>query len=670
MQDVKVRYEIIDEMTKQSAAIKRNVTGDMSAMSTSSKGLAGALGTVAAAAGGLFVFTKIAGFMKENVRLADVQMKAEAKLAQTIRSTGMAAGFTAGELIKFAQQRQKVTLFGDEQTIEAQNLMLTFTKIGRDVFPQAIVAAQNMSTTIGQDMRSSVTMLGKALNDPVQGITAMSRAGIQFTKDQKDTIKSMVEMGDVTGAQTEILKELETQFGGAAEAAARAGAGPIAQFTMALGDMREEIGKRALPSLNSLATQMKDTLPAVGVLGSAIVSLAITFTGTIYGLFKLVGAGIASVAAFAVIGIGKMLGGISSLIEKLPKKLQPDGWVEGLREAEASVVNFGDTLARVALKQGLSATDSLESALAAFKSIGKEAKAVDEISTTPAGPKPDDKPTSSKKAEKERDISKAVADIQSEFMQIGMAQREKELADLENWYLAKTESVMGNEEAITQAYALYLDKRAQLRLQWHDEDQKLRDERKKQSALERDVLIANARAATIATMQQLKDMTAGQKEYIGLYKTAAITQAGIDTYAAANASYKALAGIPYVGPALGAAAAAIAIAAGLVNVGKIAQLKFAGGGVVGGSSYTGDNVPVMANSGEVFINRAQQSRLLQLASTPMSRGTGGGNLSIDARITIQGNADYDTVERIRQTQEDHLIALRDDLRQLKMAGQF
>ncbi len=52
-------------------------------------------------------------------------------------------------------------------------------------------------------------------------------------------------------------------------------------------------------------------------------------------------------------------------------------------------------------------------------------------------------------------------------------------------------------------------------------------------------------------------------------KIAATAAAIIDTYAAANAAYKSMAGIPIVGPALGAAAAGAAILAGIANVKKI-----------------------------------------------------------------------------------------------------
>jgi len=63
----------------------------------------------------------------------------------------------------------------------------------------------------------------------------------------------------------------------------------------------------------------------------------------------------------------------------------------------------------------------------------------------------------------------------------------------------------------------------------------------------------------------------GENTAVG--KAAAVASTTIDTYKSATASYSSLAGIPIVGPALGFAAAAAAIAAGLANVKNILSIK-------------------------------------------------------------------------------------------------
>lgn len=101
----------------------------------------------------------------------------------------------------------------------------------------------------------------------------------------------------------------------------------------------------------------------------------------------------------------------------------------------------------------------------------------------------------------------------------------------------------------------------------------------------------------------------GNKQLGEIGKAASIAGATIDTYKAATGAYASLAGIPIVGPALGAAAAAAAITAGLANVREIGRQRFERGGIVAGSSFTGDNVGVRVNSGELILNRAQQKNL-------------------------------------------------------------
>lgn len=102
-----------------------------------------------------------------------------------------------------------------------------------------------------------------------------------------------------------------------------------------------------------------------------------------------------------------------------------------------------------------------------------------------------------------------------------------------------------------------------------------------------------------------------QKQAFEIQKAASIAQATIDTYTSAVSAYKSLAGVPVVGPALGVAAAAAAIGAGLMNIKKIASTKFeAAGGGGGGVS----------------------------AATPSSGGEAGASGVMSPNFNIVGNA--------------------------------
>lgn len=195
----------------------------------------------------------IVNFGKEAAMAYDEQAKVDAQLKAGIISTNNAAGRSFEQLVKQANELQKVTLFTDDQIEESQSILLTFTKVKDVIFDEAIPAIADYSTKMSIDMKSATVQVGKALNDPIKGMASLSRAGVQFTEEQKEVIKQMVKTGDIAGAQRVILKELETQFGGSAKAAAEAGLGPFQLFSQRMGEIKESIGEVIVNGLQKLA---------------------------------------------------------------------------------------------------------------------------------------------------------------------------------------------------------------------------------------------------------------------------------------------------------------------------------------------------------------------------------------------------------------------------------
>lgn len=169
--------------------------------------------------------------------------QALAQLEAGVKSTGGAAGRSAEQLVEMSGSLQKLTGVSDEAIQRGQAVLLTFTKIGRDAFPGAIQASLDLSRRLGTDLSSAALQVGKALNDPIKGVTALSRAGVQFTESQKDTIKALTESGRLIEAQTIVLRELELQVGGSAEAFRNTLPGAIASLSNSWGDLLEEVGK-------------------------------------------------------------------------------------------------------------------------------------------------------------------------------------------------------------------------------------------------------------------------------------------------------------------------------------------------------------------------------------------------------------------------------------------
>lgn len=227
------------------------------------KGLGKLAKSAIATAGAFFGARMLIQGFQNIVELTRQQVLAEAQLNAVLKSTQGAAGLTAKELKNMASALQKQTRFGDEAIIQAQSLMLTFTKIGKDVFPDAIETVMNMSEAMGVDMKQSVIQVGKALNDPILGVTALRRVGVQLSKQQEDAVRHFVEVGDVASAQAVILGELETQFGGVAKASGETLAGSLDQMKNAMGDAGEALGKVLSPAIIVISKGFKNAAESV-----------------------------------------------------------------------------------------------------------------------------------------------------------------------------------------------------------------------------------------------------------------------------------------------------------------------------------------------------------------------------------------------------------------------
>ena len=182
-----------------------------------------------------------------------------AQVEQGLISTGNAVGYNTDQLKKMASALQENTLFGDEnilQNVTAQ--LLTFTNITGREFERTQQAALDLATRLDGDLKSASIQLGKALNDPILGLSALAESGIQFSNDQKVLINSLVEGGKIAEAQGLILDELAKQYGGSAAAAAKAGLGPFTQLKNILGDITEEFGEIILEGLNPIIESVKE----------------------------------------------------------------------------------------------------------------------------------------------------------------------------------------------------------------------------------------------------------------------------------------------------------------------------------------------------------------------------------------------------------------------------
>lgn len=259
-----------------------------------------------------------------------LKMAADAEAGQTQLATVVdsmsASTWTSVEALNaHAKALAEVTAVDDDTVNSFQALLLTFGNVkdavgeGNDVFTQATALGLDMAQALGVDADSAAMQLGKALNDPIKGVTALTRAGVSFTQQQKDQIRTLQESGDMLGAQKIILGELEKQFGGSAAAFATTAKGDMAQAMNALGETAESFGRILLPVLadvteflQRVAAKMEGMSPAgkkMVVIGAAIAAAIGPLLFIFGSLATVIGAVSAPVLA-VVAGIGLLVGGL------------------------------------------------------------------------------------------------------------------------------------------------------------------------------------------------------------------------------------------------------------------------------------------------------------------------------------------------------------------------
>ena len=274
------------------------------------------VGLAVASAAGAVIFNKMIAATIEQDRVM-------AQLNATLKSTGGAAGKTASDLAKTAAELQKITTYGDEAIISAQSLLLTFKEIKGDNFDRTTKAVLDMSTAMGTDLKSAAIQLGKALNDPSTQLSALSRSGVSFSESQKEMVKAMVESGNIAEAQTLILKELESQFGGSAEAARNTLGGALEGLKNNWGDLFEVQGQASEGMVDSINTlnqtisdpQFKESMDAIlnGLIG--IVNFAAKGAAAIAFLYQT----IAGTREKTLVDLGEEIDTVSTALANLEK---------------------------------------------------------------------------------------------------------------------------------------------------------------------------------------------------------------------------------------------------------------------------------------------------------------------------------------------------------------
>lgn len=257
---------VLSAVDKMSSVINSATSGSISKLNAFSKKAsdvadksfevgrkAGAMGLAIAAPLGLAV------------KAAEESEIANKRLENIFKSMGDATGKAAKEAEAYASKLQMVIGVEDEEIMAAQAKIATFGKVSdvtarmAGIFDRATNAAFDMASAGFGDAAGNAVQLGKALEDPIKGITALAKSGVTFSAQEKNKIKTLVESGKHLDAQKIILKAIEKQVGGTAKATATTSAKAKAAF----GEVAESVGRILLPQVNALMAKIIPVLNKV-----------------------------------------------------------------------------------------------------------------------------------------------------------------------------------------------------------------------------------------------------------------------------------------------------------------------------------------------------------------------------------------------------------------------
>ena len=134
------------------------------------------------------------------------------KLEGILKATGHSAGLTLLEIEELAQDIGINTLASTQEIRDAAGILLTFKSITGDTFREALELSQDLAEIGFGSAKSAAMQLGKALEEPEIGLSALRRVGVSFTEDQKEQIKTLDFVGEKLKAQTVLLSALKGQI--------------------------------------------------------------------------------------------------------------------------------------------------------------------------------------------------------------------------------------------------------------------------------------------------------------------------------------------------------------------------------------------------------------------------------------------------------------------------
>jgi hypothetical protein len=559
------------KVAANSAAIFNGPLGAVSGrLSSVGSGLSaiGAAGLIAGAA-----ITSLTVITSKSLAVFNEYEKGTFKTEAILKATGFSAGLTADHIENLSRKVALNTLASVEGVRSASQVLLTFKSIQGQTFDKTIELSQDLAEVMGTDIKAAALQLGKALEDPATGLTALKRSGVSFTEGEKDMIKSMQETGRVAEAQRFILDKLEQQLGGTGKAAALGMAGAVDTLAQAWDEHLNAFAKTtgAGDAWTSFLNQMSRGMQVVTE--------------------QMDDSGFAKQSAIIMENRNKLL---DDLMDMQARYENMGSWSKWITNKEDTPLGKEIAKTKAELEKSLEDLNALR--LAEIEKVKKA-----RLGAEQAEAQRQQQQNAAELAKKQELGSKTLASMVKQFsdeQELINQKWEQQDAKISSMVLSELEIRRAGFESIEQLKAYYRDAND---IAFDAEFAKIEERNQKEvdAALAKERKIQEGKAATKKAeedkakweedLKKQQQATAGNqlvedlqmagsksKKMGKIAKAAAISQATIKTYDSATGAYAALSSIPYIGPALGAGAAAAAIAAGMANVSAIKNQPIAG----------------------------------------------------------------------------------------------
>ena len=256
----------IDRSKKATAGLKSTMSSLGSGIGTAFSGIAKSVGALGIAATG--AAAAIGGIAYKLIGIGEEGLQAENRIKNVVKTMGLfgdQSDEVADRLIKVADATELATGVDGDLIMASQAKLATFKELAKTAgttggaFDRATQASIDMAAVFGGDASNYAVQLGKALEDPEKGLASLKRTGALTTSQIKEISQEFTQTGNRAKAFDQVLRAIETQVGGSANATASG----MAKIKVSVGQMLEEIGKPMAEVFSKFATDVAKMTPQI-----------------------------------------------------------------------------------------------------------------------------------------------------------------------------------------------------------------------------------------------------------------------------------------------------------------------------------------------------------------------------------------------------------------------